>query len=157
MTPVTAPHAKGAPGAASAQPATVVFVLAFLIALGVALALGLLLFDLPPPPTVERAIQESSTSPGVAQVERGRAVFSAEGCQTCHAIGGQGNPRYPLDGVGGRRTVEELRQWVLAAGAAQEALSAAVVRRKQRYAALPEPDLAALVAYLATLRDASPP
>jgi len=52
MTPVTAPHAKGAPGAVAAQPAKVVFVLAFLIALGLALAFGLLLFDLPSPPAV---------------------------------------------------------------------------------------------------------
>ncbi len=50
MTPVTAPHAKGRE---PAQPAMVVFVLAFLIALGVALSVGLLLFDLPPPPPVD--------------------------------------------------------------------------------------------------------
>jgi hypothetical protein len=50
MTPVTAPHAEGRQ---RAQPAMVVFVLAFLIALGVALSVGLLLFDLPPAPPVD--------------------------------------------------------------------------------------------------------
>jgi mono/diheme cytochrome c family protein len=84
----------------------------------------------------------------------GRAVFGAQGCESCHSIAGRGNPRYPLDDVGARRTPAELRRWILGEGAAAAELPASVQRRKQRYRALPETELAALIAYLSSLRDA---
>src|SRR5690606_1998233 len=33
-------------------------------------------------------------------IARGRAVYEKQNCATCHSIAGEGNPRYPLDGVG---------------------------------------------------------
>ena len=86
-----------------------------------------------------------------SEVLRGREVYNAEGCSSCHAIAGVGNPRNPLDDVGARRTAAELREWITGTGSAVEQLSPAVVRRKQRYQELPESDLRAMVAYLATL------
>ena len=82
---------------------------------------------------------------------RGREVYNAQGCASCHAIAGTGNPRNPLDDVGTRRNAAELREWITGTGSAIEQLSPAVVRRKQRYQELPEAELKALVAYLATL------
>jgi mono/diheme cytochrome c family protein len=82
---------------------------------------------------------------------RGRDVYNAQGCSSCHAIAGVGNPRNPLDDVGAHRTAAELREWITATGSATDQLSPAVVRRKQRYQELSEAELQALVAFLATL------
>lgn len=68
------------------------------------------------------------------------------------AMGGRGNPRYPLyplDGVGERRNPAQLRHYITATGAATEELSAAIVARKARYRALPAAELEALIASLA--------
>ena len=82
---------------------------------------------------------------------RGREVYNAQGCSSCHAIAGVGNPRNPLDDVGARRPLVELRDWITGTRSAIEQLSPAVVRRKQRYQELPDAELKALKAYLASL------
>jgi mono/diheme cytochrome c family protein len=82
---------------------------------------------------------------------RGREVYNAQGCSSCHAIAGVGNPRNPLDDVGSHRTAAELREWITGTGTATDQLSPAVVRRKQRYQELSEAELQALVAFLASL------
>jgi len=82
-----------------------------------------------------------------ALVERGWAVYQAENCSTCHSVAGQGSPRYPLDGVGGRLTPAELRLWVVDPQQMRPGV------RKRAYDHLPEEDVLALVALLEILRD----
>ena len=108
-----------------------------------------------PPPTTEPPQSQPLPLSSDAQVERGRAVYAQQNCSGCHAIAGAGNPRYPLDGVGQRRVPAELAAWVTGTGVAADELSAAVIRRKQRFRELPPEDLQALVAYVATLKDAT--
>lgn len=86
------------------------------------------------------------------EAERGRALFADQGCTRCHAAGGAGNPRSPLDGVGGRRTREELEDWIVAAPSVRRQLSGSAARAKEAYADLAPEDLDALTAYLSTLR-----
>lgn len=81
---------------------------------------------------------------------RGRQVYTEQGCTTCHAVGGVGNPRSALDRAGSRWDAAELRDWITGTGVAADMLSPAIVKRKERYAALPATDLNALVAYLST-------
>lgn len=76
-------------------------------------------------------------------------MFREQGCTSCHAVGGAGNPRHALDGVGARLNREELRAWTTGTGVAAERLSAMVLRRKQRYQELPDAELSALLDYLA--------
>ena len=102
----------------------------------------------PGPPLTRAPTAEPAVS---SDAVRGREVYNAQGCASCHAIAGSGNPRNPLDDVGTRRNAAELRDWIMGTGSAVEQLSPAVVRRKQRYQELPEAELKALVAYLATL------
>lgn len=85
-------------------------------------------------------------------LERGRVVFEEAGCARCHRIDGGGNPRYPLDGIGARRPPDQIRAFIVADGDARRALSASVVRTKERYGELPSADLDALVTYLAASR-----
>jgi len=83
-----------------------------------------------------------------AEAERfaaGRAAFDRNGCGGCHSIGGHGNPRSPLDGVGGRLDRDSIRDWIIAADRISKRLTSGVVRMKQSYAALPDQDLRALV------------
>ncbi len=86
---------------------------------------------------------------------RGPAIFAEQHCATCHSIADAGNPRSPLDGVGDRHGLEELRMWITGTGVATAKLPAAIAKRKQRYQTMPEDDLRALVAYLAGLKAAA--
>ena len=100
-------------------------------------------------PGVAPGAVTQSESPGLAA---GRAAYDRHGCAGCHAIGGQGNPRGPLDGVGRRRSPEALRDWIIASEGVRPNLSASVARMKQTYASLPAQELQALVDYLASLQ-----
>lgn len=94
---------------------------------------------------------EEPAAHGDPALAKGRVAYDRLGCGGCHAIGGQGNPRSPLDGVGRRHSPEALRDWIFAAESVQPRLSASITRMKRTYASLPEDELQALVAYLATL------
>jgi mono/diheme cytochrome c family protein len=103
----------------------------------------------PPVPAAQAA---TPVGPEPAQVARGRALYAEQGCASCHAIAGAGNPRHPLDGVGSRWQPAELQLRITGTGSAATEMAASVVRRKQRYSELGEDDLSALTAYLAALR-----
>ena len=80
------------------------------------------------------------------RLERGKRVFVEQRCQACHAVAGQGNRRYPLDGVGSRLDAKALRTWIVA----PQEMDPKV--RKPAYDDVSATDLDALVAYLASLR-----
>jgi len=103
--------------------------------------------------TSDGAIKNQPAAPALSteEMEHGRAVYIAQKCATCHSIAEEGNPRNPLDGVASRWDASELRDWITGTGVAAEVLSAAVVKRKQRYENIPAADLNALVAYLSRL------
>ncbi|MDP1526317.1 MAG: cytochrome c [Rhodocyclaceae bacterium] len=84
-------------------------------------------------------------------VKSGRAVYQAQGCASCHAIAGDGNPRYPLDGVGDRRDAVALRDWTIATDAAATLLPRRAAVMKEDYRDLGSDEIEALVAYLSSL------
>lgn len=92
------------------------------------------------------------TAPDPALVALGRTVFEEQACTRCHAAEGRGNPRLPLDGVGTRRAVSELPDWVTGTGAAREELGRSTARVKGAFTQLPREELDAVVAYLSSLR-----
>jgi mono/diheme cytochrome c family protein len=83
-----------------------------------------------------------------AVISAGRSVFEANNCMGCHSIAGEGNPRYPLDGVGNRHTGKAIRQWILAPAELKDQIPAGAFQVKQAYRNLPSEDVEALVAYL---------
>lgn len=103
-----------------------------------------------PPPAHPVGPEPVAEAP--ADSARGREVFRALGCERCHSVAGTGSPRYPLDGVGARRTAAELLAWTVAEPAVRDSLSPSAVRAKRRYEDVPEADMEALVRYMATLR-----
>lgn len=113
----------------------------------------------PRPPSAGGAAQEAPAAPAPpastldpSLVARGRAVYDDQSCARCHSVDGRGNPRVPLDGVGARRTPEELRDWTTAAPPIRPELPGSAQRAKDGFGRLPSAELDALVAYLSSLR-----
>ncbi|MBL0423101.1 cytochrome c [Ramlibacter sp. AW1] len=97
------------------------------------------------------AAQPAATAPAPdARVAAGRAAFERLNCMNCHSVAGKGNPANPLDGVGARLDAQGLRDWTLGQGAAAEKLSAGA--RRQKAPTANDPELPALLAYLASLK-----
>jgi len=93
----------------------------------------------------------AATAPGAdARLAAGRAAFQRLNCMNCHSVAGKGNPANPLDGVGSRLDKQGLRDWALGQGSAADKLSAGAKRQKAPVAK--DPDLPALLDYLASLK-----
>ncbi len=82
---------------------------------------------------------------------KGEQVYAAQRCSLCHAIAGKGNAKGALDGVGGRLSVVEIREWIADAKGMTEKTKAARKPNMKSYV-LAKDDLDALVAYLASLK-----
>jgi len=88
-----------------------------------------------------------------ALVEKGKAVYAAQKCSVCHAIEGKGNKSSPLDGVGAKLTVEEIREWIVNPKAATaKAKSTKKPVMPEKYSKLPAAEIDALVAYMQSLK-----
>jgi mono/diheme cytochrome c family protein len=82
---------------------------------------------------------------------KGEKVYAAQKCSLCHSIGGRGNPKGPLDDVGGKLSPEEIRQWIVDPKGMTEKAHATRKPQMKQYT-LPKDDLDALVAYLSSLK-----
>ena len=76
----------------------------------------------------------------------GKAVYTAQKCQMCHSIAGEGNKKSPLDGVGKKLSAADLRKWVVAPKEMK------ADSKMKAYPNLPAKELDALVAYMQTLK-----
>ena len=87
------------------------------------------------------------------QVEAGRRLYVSEKCSVCHLVAGQGNKRFPLDGVGQRLSAVELRRWLTHTLEMESRLpKQPAIRMSSRKYKLSDPELDALVAYLQSLK-----
>lgn len=87
-----------------------------------------------------------------AQIEKGKQVYAAQKCQVCHAIGGVGNKKGVLDGVGTKLTADEIREWIVSAPDMATKTKASRKPVMKAYPNIPKDDLDALVAYLHSLK-----
>jgi len=96
------------------------------------------------------------TGPALAQntsAEAGRKIYVREKCSVCHQIAGQGNQRFPLDGVGTRLSASDLRRWFTHTIEMEAALpKKPAIRMSSKKYRLKDAELDALVAYLLTLK-----
>jgi mono/diheme cytochrome c family protein len=92
--------------------------------------------------------------PAAAQdAAKGQAVYTAQKCQMCHAIAGKGSKTNPLDGVGGKLSAEDIKQWITnPKEAAAKAKSTKKPPMPAKYGSLSAADLDSLVAYMQSLK-----
>lgn len=104
------------------------------------------------PARVPAPSAQSSTPVRAAQpqVHAGRAAFERMGCVACHAAEGSGHPGLSLDGIGGRRSRDELRAAAFGQGRFAESHPSGLVRIKQAHAG--DSDAEAVLDYLQQLR-----
>jgi len=88
----------------------------------------------------------AALSLAIAAAQEGKAVFTAQKCQLCHSIGGVGNKKSPLDGVGKKLSAEEIRKWIT------NPKGMKADTKMKAYSDLPAKDLDALAAYIVSLK-----
>jgi mono/diheme cytochrome c family protein len=87
-----------------------------------------------------------------AQIDKGKALFTAQKCGLCHSIGGKGNPKGALDSVGAKLKPPEIRQWLVSPTGMAEKAKATRKPPMKPFDRLSKDELDALVAYLETLK-----
>jgi mono/diheme cytochrome c family protein len=98
-------------------------------------------------------IAASAASAWAQATAKGAKVYTDQKCQVCHAIAGKGNAKGKLDGVGGKLTEDEIREWITdPVGMATKHKADRKPPMQAKYASLPKDDLDALVGYLASLK-----
>jgi mono/diheme cytochrome c family protein len=84
---------------------------------------------------------------------KGAKVYADQKCSVCHAIGGKGNAKGPLDDVGSKLTKDQIHEWIVdPAGATAKAKATRKPAMPAKYKTLPKDDVDALVDYLASLK-----
>lgn len=103
--------------------------------------------------TVGLAAPFAAAAQDAALIKKGEQVYAAQKCATCHSIAGKGKKTNPLDGVGGKLSADEIKQWILdPKGMAAKAKSTKKPPMAAKYNGLPAADVDALVAYMASLK-----
>ena len=105
--------------------------------------------------TLALAVGFAMAMPAAGQdaVTKGQGVYTAQKCQVCHAIAGKGNKTNPLDGVGGKLSADDIKQWIThPTDAATKAKSTKKPPMPNKYGSLPAADIDALVAYMQSLK-----
>jgi mono/diheme cytochrome c family protein len=92
--------------------------------------------------------------PAIAQdAKKGEAVYAAQKCSMCHSIAGKGGKASALDGVGGKLSADDIREWIVnPKEAATKAKSTKKPAMPNKYDTLPKADVDALVAYMQSLK-----
>jgi mono/diheme cytochrome c family protein len=85
-------------------------------------------------------------------VEKGKAVYAEQKCSICHSIGGVGNKKGSLDGVGKKLSAADIHTWITAAPEMTAKTKAERKPAMKAYTSLAKEDVDALVAYLQTLK-----
>ncbi|MCF8475107.1 MAG: cytochrome c [Emcibacter sp.] len=89
-----------------------------------------------------------ATTDNLNHILAGRQIYKQNGCQLCHSIAGEGNPRNPLDNIATKHSGEEIRDWITGADTLKEKLPSHIYNSKQRYKSLSQDDLNNLIIYL---------
>jgi mono/diheme cytochrome c family protein len=105
--------------------------------------------------TLALAVGFAMARPAAGQdaVKKGQDVYTAQKCQLCHAVAGKGNKSNALDGVGGKLSADDIKQWIThPTEAAAKAKSTKKPPMPNKYGSLPAADIDALVAYMQSLK-----
>lgn len=84
-------------------------------------------------------------------LQRGIEVYDEQQCGRCHAIGGKGNLKGPLDDIAGRLIEEQIRLWIVDPDTMAEKTRAERRPPMPAYSNLSADDLEALITYMLSL------
>jgi mono/diheme cytochrome c family protein len=102
------------------------------------------------------ALAAAVALPAAAQdakkIERGKQVYVEQKCKLCHSIGGEGNAKGALDGVGTKLKADEIKQWIINPQAMTEKTKATRKPPMKAYPNLSAEDVDCLVAYMESLK-----
>jgi mono/diheme cytochrome c family protein len=82
---------------------------------------------------------------------KGAQLFADQKCSLCHSIAGKGNAKGPLDTVGSKDSVDDIRAWIVDAKT-MYAKTKQTRKPEMKQYALAKDDVDALVAYLSSLK-----
>ena len=99
------------------------------------------------------AVSVGLAVPALAQDARatGEKVYAEQKCSVCHAIGGKGNAKGPLDEVGSKLTADEIRAWITDAKGMTAKTKASRKPEMKAYT-LTKDEVDGLVAYLSAMK-----
>jgi mono/diheme cytochrome c family protein len=98
------------------------------------------------------AVAGPAAAKDAAKIEKGKQVYAAQKCQTCHSINGVGNKKGALDEVGAVLKEDEIHEWIVNAPEMTAKTKAARKPPMKAYTNLSKDDLDALVAYISSLK-----
>jgi mono/diheme cytochrome c family protein len=104
--------------------------------------------------TVTALVTFTAGAAGIAAAQdaaAGAKVFADQKCSLCHSIGGKGNTKGPLDGVGSKLSAADIRAWIEDAVGMTTKTNATRKPAMKSYS-LPKGDVDNLVAYLSSLK-----
>jgi mono/diheme cytochrome c family protein len=87
-----------------------------------------------------------------AAIDAGMKLYATKMCSACHSIAGKGNVKGPLDDVGSRLTVDQIRAWIVTPKEMTEKTKAPRKPVMPVTAKVTKEDVEALVAYMASLK-----
>lgn len=86
-------------------------------------------------------------------VKKGEELFTSQKCTMCHSVAGKGNKKFPLDGVGGKLSAADIKEWIVNPDAMQaKQTGPKPVMKMKSFKSLPAADVDALVAYMGSLK-----
>ncbi len=94
---------------------------------------------------------ERAAAQDAKKIEAGMKVYATQKCIACHAIEGKGMKAYPLDGVGTRLSVEDIRKWIVNPDEMAAKFETKAKLKMKAYKLDPA-DLDSLVAYMVSLK-----
>jgi mono/diheme cytochrome c family protein len=99
------------------------------------------------------ALSIGLAAPALAQDAKatGEKVYAEQKCMVCHAIGGKGNAKGPLDEVGSKLTADDIRAWITDAKG-MTAKTKAARKPEMKVYTLPKEEVDGLVAYLSAMK-----
>jgi len=98
-------------------------------------------------------LQNPDPAPGRKQTDASAMkVFENRGCPRCHSLSGKGNENLPLDGIGSKMTIEEIKNWITADPAIRSRLNSGIVNFKTPYSEIPEHEMNQLLNLLVNSR-----
>jgi mono/diheme cytochrome c family protein len=93
----------------------------------------------------------AAQAPSAEKIKAGMKVYADQKCATCHNVAGVGSKMSPLDGVGSKLTLADIKMWMTDPDA-MAAMLAVKPKIKMKKYTLSETDLDALVSYLVSLK-----